>query len=151
MSDTDALVEISFPQAFWHVGEDDEVELIVNDVFAQLGLSLSANFLQRVDLDVAMLLGPEDYETGPGSEAWARREQIRRICAAANELLQDQPRQFYQFAEELPGWEWDEPVWLLLSKEERRKLLELGVLSPHPATESTPSRADPLAPAGGDE
>ena len=34
---------------------------------------------------------------------------------------------FFPFAEDLVGWESDEPVWMLLTEEERRVLLEMGI------------------------
>jgi hypothetical protein len=129
---TSTLAELSFPQGFWHVEAHEDLVEVVKDVFADLEVDLPTDFLDTVDLDVEVLMGPEDYETGPGSESYARREQIRRICNAANEALPSSGRRFCEFAEDLPEWEFDEPVWLLLSSEERRQLVDLEIVHPPP-------------------
>ena len=124
---TPTLLDLSFPAGFWHTEAHEDLAEVVLARFAELGIALDEAWLVGLDLDVEPLTGPEDYETGPGSEAWARKDQIARICAAANAAL-DGPRRFYEFAEDVPGWEFDEPVWLFLDEDERRQLLALGIV-----------------------
>jgi len=120
---------LSFPQGFWHTEAIDDLVDLVSDTFEELGIELDEAWVRGLELDVEPLYGPEDYETGPGSEAWARKEQVERICVAANAVL-DGPRRFYQFAEDVPGWEFDEAVWLFLDASERERLLELDIVRP---------------------
>ena len=138
---TSVLQALSFPGGFWHTEALEDLVDVVVASFADLDLDLDEAWLQTLDLDVEPLMGPEDYETGPGSEAWARKHQIARICVAANEAIEaievigviGGSRRFYAFAEDLPGWEFDEPVWLLLTEDERQRLLSLGIVR-EPAT-----------------
>lgn len=124
---TSTLEQLSFPRGYWHSEVHEDLVELAEDTFHELGVDLPPDLLASVDLEVETLSGPEDYETGPGSDSWARREQIRRICSAANAVLSGD-RRFYAFAEDLPEWAFDEPVWLLLSAEERDRMLELGVV-----------------------
>jgi hypothetical protein len=45
-------------------------------------------------------------------------------------LPADAPRRFFKFAEDLPTWEFDEPVWLWLTQGQREQLLALGIVTP---------------------
>ena len=121
------LATLAFPQGFWHTEALDDLVEVVVDAFEALGVGLDGAWVQSLDLDVEAMYGPEDYETGPGSEAWARKEQIERLCVAANAVLEGS-RRFHRFAEDLPDWAFDEPVWLYLDEGEREALLRLGVL-----------------------
>jgi hypothetical protein len=123
------LTALSFPGGFWHTESYEDLVEIVTLTWKELGVPLGEDFLNGLDLDVEPLYGPEDYETGPGSESWARREQIERICIAANDVLGGD-RRFYAFDEDLESWEFDEPVWLYLTSEQREQLLALGVVHP---------------------
>lgn len=122
-----ALAALSFPQGFWHTESMEDCVDIARTTLADLGAVLPEGFLGGLDLDVETLWGPEDYETGPGSESWGRREQIDRICVAANGVLEGD-RRFYAFEEDLPDWEFGEPVWLFLTEAERQRLVALGIL-----------------------
>ncbi|MBN2195287.1 MAG: hypothetical protein JW751_20890 [Polyangiaceae bacterium] len=44
------------------------------------------------------------------------------------------PKRFYAFAENLPDWELDQPVWLFLSDSQRAELFRLGIVSALPDT-----------------
>jgi hypothetical protein len=123
------LAELSFPQTLWYTEEIGGLRGIVRDAMTALGLALPDGFARELDLEVETDSGPEDYETGPGSEAWGRREQIARIVAAVNAALPaTEPRRFHTFAEDLPGWPEDEPVCVLLTAAQRDELLRLGVV-----------------------
>ena len=67
----------------------------------------------------------------PDEEA-ARRLQIARVAACLNAVAgaADGARRLYAFAEDIPGWEAHEPVWLLLTADERARLLALGIVRP---------------------
>ncbi len=125
---TAALASKSFPAGFWHVEAPDDMFEVVEGCLEDLGLAVPPEWLRALDLQMEPSSGPEDYETGPGSEAWCRREQIARICEAINAAGFSSDHQFYQFEETIPHWDFDEPVWLWLSKSQRNRLLELGVL-----------------------
>src|SRR5262249_51669889 len=62
----------------------------------------------------------------------ARRAQIARIAARINEAsgAAAGAKRLHTFAEDIPGWEADEPVWLLLTADERSRLLALGIVRP---------------------
>jgi hypothetical protein len=123
------LAALSFPQTYWYTEEIEPLRTIVCDAMTALSLTLPDAFSRELDLKVETDSGPEDYETGPGSEAWGRREQIARIVAAVNAALPaTEPRRFYTFAEDLPGWTEDEPVCVLLNPAQRDSLLRLGVV-----------------------
>ncbi len=90
---------------------------------------MAREFLAKLDLEVQVEMGPEDYEIGPGSEDWGRREQIRRVCEAVNSSIADGKRRFYEYAEDLPGWPTSfEPLWLWLSETEDEQLRLLGIV-----------------------
>ena len=126
---TSTLAVLSFPQTHWYTEDIEPLRTIVCDAIAALGVTLPDAFARELHLEVATDTGPEDYETGPGSEAWGRREQIGRIVAAINAALPTtEPRRFYTFAEDLPGWPDGEPLCVLLTAAQRNSLLRLGVV-----------------------
>ncbi|MCB9795501.1 MAG: hypothetical protein H6741_22575 [Alphaproteobacteria bacterium] len=129
---TATLDALSFPQAFWHSEDVDELRDIIRDTMADLGVTahLPADTWDALDLEVETLYGPEDYEEGEGSEHAGRLEQIARILEAANAALgPEAPKRFYRFHEDLPRWAFQEPCWLWLTPAQRDRLLALGVLS----------------------
>jgi hypothetical protein len=98
----------------------------------------------RGDLRVEVETDPEDYEEGPGTEEWGRRQQIRRVCEAVNGVSGE--RRFYEYAEDLPGWpNFGEPVWLWLSSWEDEELRRLGVVHEKRSSDQPPraGRGDP--------
>lgn len=127
------LLELSFPQAVWHVEDDVALESILVAVLGQLGAAdylPGPDFYRRLVEEVAVdaEFAPEDDDP---EEYLARREQIAGLMSRINDALAPQcDRRFYQFAEDLPGWEADEPVWLFLTEKQRERLLELGVVHP---------------------
>lgn len=126
---THTLSQMSFPEGYWYVESVEDLVKVVTNSWERLGVPLCEDFLLGLDLNIEVKFGPEDYETGPGSESWARREQICRICLAANDAL-DGERRFYDFEEDLEDWEFDQPVWLFLTPDERKRLISLGILHP---------------------
>ncbi|MBN2193406.1 MAG: hypothetical protein JW751_11375 [Polyangiaceae bacterium] len=83
------LAKLSFPQAYWHTEEIEALEEIVRNGMRAVGASayLDQAFYAKLDLTVDTRTGPEDYETGEGSEMAERREQIARVMRAANAVL----------------------------------------------------------------
>jgi hypothetical protein len=127
------LQRVSFPRALWYTEEHAEIGAITRAELRALGASadLDEAFLAGLDLAVETTSGPEDYETGPGSEMAGRHEQVARILRAANAALPAQaPRRFHQFAEDLPDWDFSQPVWLYLTASQREGLLRLGIVAP---------------------
>ncbi len=125
------LLELSFPQAVWHVEDDTALESILVAVLGQLGAAdylPGPDFYRRLVEEVAVddEFEPEDYDP---QEYLARRKQIVGLMRRLNDALPPEcDRRFYQFAEDLPGWEFDEPVWLYLTEEQRERLLELDIV-----------------------
>lgn len=127
---TTALEELSFPRGYWHTENAEARDEVMLDGLKDLGIDLPQNFLAKLDLEVEVETDPEDYETGPGTEDWGRREQIRRVCEAVNQSFGAGERRFYEYAEDLPGWATCfEPLWLWLSKQEDEELRRLGIVS----------------------
>jgi len=130
-----ALARLSFPQAFWHTEALDDLRDVIDGVLGDLGVRELLPWPEFLDqlmptLQVEVETGPEDYETGEGSEQWGRIEQVTRIMTAVNAALPpDAPKRFYRFAETLPGWESDEPVWLYLTQEQVEGLTQLGIVT----------------------
>ncbi|MFO0565126.1 MAG: hypothetical protein U0263_05660 [Polyangiaceae bacterium] len=128
------LARLSFPQAYWHTEALDELRDVIHDILSELGAADHLPWPAFVDellpqLEVEVETGPEDYERGEGSEHHGRLVQIERIVDAVNRALPGHaPKRFYRFAETLPEWESDEPVWLFLTAAQARRLLELGVV-----------------------
>ncbi len=122
-----ALTALSFPQGFWHVEATDDLERMLDLSFEDLNLDLPEGFVARLlpSLDV------EEYVTKDSDEQPARIEQLKRIVAAVNASLpEDEPRRIEQFAEDLPWWEHQEPVYVLLTPDLRDRLVSAGVLTP---------------------
>jgi len=131
---TTALEQISFPRGFWHTEDAEGRDEVLSNGLKDLGINVPSNFLAKLDLDVQVETGPEDYETGPGSEEWGRREQIRCVCEAINARNGSNGEQrFYEYAEDLPGWpSYFEPLWLWLSEAEDAELRRLGIVGAKP-------------------
>jgi hypothetical protein len=126
---TSALEQLSFPRQHWYTEDAAGRDAALRAGLEKLGLDVPSNLLAELDLEVQVETGPEDYEIGPGTEDWGRREQIRRVCLAVNAALGAGERRFYAYAEDLPGWPADfEPLWLWLSKLEDEQLRRLDIL-----------------------
>lgn len=135
---TGALEQLSFPRSHWYTEDPTERDEALMAGLEGLGIDVPANFLTTLDLAVRVETGPEDYEIGPGTEEWGRREQIRRVCEAINAGRGGGERRFCEYAEDLPGWpECFEPLWLWLSQEEDERLRELGIVAAKAADENS--------------
>jgi hypothetical protein len=128
------LADLSFPQAFWHPEALDDILPTIAGVFDRLGASaaLGADFYATLALAVEIRYGPGDDVDA--IESAERREQITRIMRAANAALAaaGHPKRFHNFTEDLPDWDFDEPVWLFLTDAQRASLLRLDILRPLP-------------------
>lgn len=124
---TAALEELSFPRGYWHTEDKEGRDEVLAAGLKALDVYVPRDYLSGVDLNAEVKTGPEDYEEGPGTEEWVRRQQIRRVCEAVNRISGE--RRFYEYAEDLPGWpNYGEPVWLWLSSWEDEELRRLGVV-----------------------
>ncbi len=125
-----ALKQLSFPRSHWYTEDPTERDAALLEGLEGLGIEVPENFLTKLDLEVQVETGPEDYAIGPGTEEWGRREQIRRVCEAINRASPDGQRRFYEYAEDLPGWpDCFEPLWLWLSEQEDAQLRGLGIVA----------------------
>ena len=125
---TAALEQLSFPRGYWHTENAEGRDEVMMDGLKGLEIEVPENFLATLDLEVQVETGPEDYETGPGTEDWGRREQIRRVCEAIKQSSGGVERRFYEYDEDLPGWASFEPLWLWLSETEDEELRRLGIV-----------------------
>lgn len=112
-----------FPQGFWH---PEDLEDAIDTMRACLDdLELESAFVEtaRAELAAATTQWLEEHD-----EEDARRLQITAVMAMANARLSAvaSPLAFIEFDEPVPGWERDEPVWVLASAEERAWLATLG-------------------------
>jgi len=114
-----------FPGGFWHP-EDEEGLLDV------VGSRLEGLGLPDVRSDDALRAELRELAESDPDEEQARRRQIARVAARVNEAAgaAADARRLYAFAEDIPGWEADEPVWLLLTADERARLVALGIIVP---------------------
>ena len=124
-----ALEQLSFPQGYWYTEEPEVRDEVVLRGLQRLAIDVPNDFLKQLDLEVEVETGPEDYAIGLGTEEWGRREQIRRVCSAVNQIVGVRGRRFYEYAEDLPGWPTCfEPLWLWLSEQEDGELRRLGIV-----------------------
>ncbi|MBK9071665.1 MAG: hypothetical protein IPL79_11785 [Myxococcales bacterium] len=112
-----------FPQGFWH---PEEVDDAIDTMRACLDdLELESAFVEKAQAELAAATTQwlEEHD-----EEDARRLQITAVMAMANArlLAVASPLAFVEFDEPVPGWESDEPVWVLVSAEERAWLATLG-------------------------
>jgi hypothetical protein len=111
----------AFPEGFWH---PEDVES---------GLEVMEARLEELGIDPEVLRDLPAAADGAGdvTEDEERRHAIGRALRHVNAALASggRPERFHAFADEgLVGWESDEPVWLLLTAEERARVLEGGLL-----------------------
>jgi len=125
------LSERGFPGGFWHPDDDDGLLDVFSDWMTQAGLpgDLMADEKLRAELK---RLAESMAEPSDAAEDQARRRQIHCVAARVNSTVGPvaAARRLYQFAEDVPGWEPDEPVWLFLNADERARLLALGIVHP---------------------
>jgi hypothetical protein len=125
------LRERGFPGGFWHPDDEDGLLEVFGDWMTEAGLpgGLLADEKFRAELK---RIAESTAEPSDAAEDQARRRQIHCVAARVNSTVGPAAgaRRLYQFAENVPGWEPDEPVWLFLNAEERARLLALGIVHP---------------------
>jgi len=118
-----------FPGGFWQSKDEHALLTVIGGRLADFGLSrdLLSDAKLRAELQ---RLGQSG--TSEADENQARRRQIACVAARINSAAGPAAatRRLYPFADDIPGWEAREPVWLLLNAEERARLLALGIVSP---------------------
>lgn len=123
--------ERGFPGGFWHAQDEEGLQDVIGSRLADLGVpgDLLSDEKLRAELK---RLGTLDAGTSDADEDKARRRQIACVAARVNAVAGPAAgaRRLYGFAEGIPGWEADEPVWLLLNADERARLLALGIVRP---------------------
>ena len=112
-----------FPQGYWH---PEALEDAIDTMRACLDdLEVESEFVQKAKAELATATTEwlEEHD-----EEDARRLQITAVMAMANArlLAVASPLAFVEFDEPVPGWEADEPVWVLVSAQERAWLATLG-------------------------
>lgn len=129
--------ERAFPDGWWHGDDLESAVRVMQGRFADLGLvaPLDLKDLQRTAQGHVVQLEGEDV---------LRRHLIGHVVREANGFLAglERAHRFYAFASNLPNWNPAEPVWLLLTADERTQLLSAGVL--HLAS-GIERRYDPIA------
>jgi len=122
--------ERAFPAGFWHPEDEAGLLAVMTDALKDLGApDVLSDQALRAELRRAV-------ESHPDDENKARRVQISRVAARINGTVGPaaSARRLYAFAEDIPGWEAGEPVWLHLTADERARLLALGIVLPLPAS-----------------
>lgn len=122
--------ERGFPGGFWHAGDEHGLLDVIGSRLA--GLGLSSDLLSDELRAELRRLAESDPGVSDAGEDQARRRQIACVAARINTAAGPaaSARRLYAFAEDIPGWEADEPVWLLLNADERARLLALGIVHP---------------------
>lgn len=111
-----------FPEGSWSPDDLPRATAAMDERLRTMGLEiLSAEDIHRA------LQGLR--ETEPGAD---RRRQIQHVLSKANRRLEraSDTRRFRAYAEDLPGWDPDEPAWLLCEEAEHRMLVDMDVLRP---------------------
>jgi hypothetical protein len=123
------LNERGFPGGFWHPQDEDGLLDILGLWMTDAGLpgDLMADEKLRAELK---RIAESMTEPSDAAEDQARRRQIHCVASRINSTIGPAAgaRRLYQFAEDVPGWEPDEPVWLFLNADERVRLLALGIV-----------------------
>jgi hypothetical protein len=119
--------ERGFPNGFWHAADAEGAFDVMGGALEVLGLDaamLSEAYVRAVvERHAASARNDED-------EDLARRREIAEVAAHLDVQLEGakSPHRFFAFAEDLSGWESEEPVWMLLTEEERALLLGRNVV-----------------------
>jgi hypothetical protein len=117
--------ERAFPRGYWHPEDFEALKGVVRGCLDDMGVGADAvpDILLRAVID--------DF-AAERDEVVARRHQIGALAMHVNEVLaaRESPYRLYAFARDLPGWESQEPVWLLLSADERKALMRMDVIHP---------------------
>jgi hypothetical protein len=117
--------ERAFPQGFWHPDDLDGMSEVMRGCLEDLGID-------PLMLSDEILCALADEHAGSENEDATRRHQIGKALSHVNAHLSERSSDylFYAFAEDLPEWESEEPVWVLLSEEERTQLVARGIVQP---------------------
>ena len=116
-----------FPNGFWHAQDADGALDVMIISLGNLGLDstmLPEPFVRAVvERHAGSLCTDED-------EDLARRREIADAVLHVNSLLKKKhsPYRFFSFAEDMPGWESNEPVWMLLTEDERTTMIERNLV-----------------------
>jgi hypothetical protein len=113
----------AFPQGYWHPEDAEALAEVAQGCLDDL--DVGGDLITEEDAEELV-----DRFADLEDEDEARRHQIGALTAHINRALvkQGADQLLHPFAEDLPGWEAEEPVWLLLTTDERETLMTLGVL-----------------------
>jgi hypothetical protein len=111
-----------FPNGFWHPEDEEGAADVMLGCLRDLGLDstvLPTSFIRTL---------VQRYGDEPDEDR-ARRSQIADAIAHVNAALDAgaSPYRLVAFAEDVPGWESEEPVVMLLTEAERTLLLAKGI------------------------
>jgi hypothetical protein len=125
------LSERGFPGGFWHPQDDGGLLDVVGGWMTEAGLPGDPMADEKLRAELKRI-AESTAEPSDAAEDLARRRQIHCVAARVNSTVGPAAgaRRLYQFAEDVPGWEPDEPVWLFLNADERARLLALGIVHP---------------------
>jgi hypothetical protein len=117
---------LGFPGGFWHPEEPAALD-VMRGCLEDLELNADLITLPMVLETIEAL---PDIKSDEDEDA-ARRDQIGTILRQINPTIAETDgRRFRAFNNTEPGWESDEPVWLLLTEAQRQALLEAAVVTP---------------------
>lgn len=119
----------AFPAGYWHAHDLESALDVMRACLDDFGIASA--------LVPAGAIESHLEEHADDREDTLRRDTIALALRDVNRALTDEGSSFgfFAFADNPPGFETDEPVWLLLTASERTTLLELGVLETLPAPE----------------
>jgi hypothetical protein len=111
-----------FPEGSWSPDDLPRATSTMHERFQSMGLEL----LKAEDIHRVL---EELRSAEPSAD---RRRQIGQVLQRANRQLEraSDPRRFRAYAEDLPGWDPDEPAWLLCDEAEHRMLTDMDLLRP---------------------
>ncbi len=116
----------AFPGGWWHATDIESAISVMSSRLEELGVEVAFPVASlEAQLSLAEVASDDD-------ENVLRRASIRLVLGEINRALTDAggAARFFQFAEDVPGWESDEPVWLLLTSDERDQLVAIRMLTP---------------------
>ena len=121
-------INLGFPGGFWHPEAPDALD-VMRGCLEDLELNADLISLPMVLETIEAL---PDIRSDEEEDA-ARRDQIAGILRQINPAIAETAgRRFCAFNNTEPGWESDEPVWLLLTDAQRQALLDAAIVSALP-------------------
>jgi hypothetical protein len=118
-------INLGFPGGFWHPEEPAALD-VMRGCLEDLALNAELISLPMVLETIEAL---PDIRSDEEEDA-ARRDQIAAILRQITPAIAEADgRCFCAFGNTEPGWESDEPVWLLLTDAQRQALLEATIVS----------------------